>query len=233
MFTRACRLSAFFCSTNLCWSHETNRLQMLDDSKSLKRSTQRYQIFLILMMAGGLYKIFESPNNTLGIVDKIFFAVVLVTLLGLYLFITALKGNEVAVCTYVNGLLEFRSRFSISQPENQTFAKDSIVICVNTCFAYMLCIDSVIVPAFSVYALHYVDPCKPSLTGYFVLPGCYNQASHSKQFKFIRVMFDHVSKLLLLVTNHWFWTFGNSIVGISVAGLLVLCTITLGKHLQW
>lgn len=68
-------------------------------------------------------------------------------------------------------------------------------------FGYSLVFGGCIVPFGFVHALHWQNPCKATLAGYWLIPKCYStpNADH--------ITADFVVRLLVFLVNHWMYSF--------------------------
>lgn len=97
---------------------------------------------------------------------------------------------------------------------------------LNVLFAHAMYITSIILPIGFVYGLHWMDPCKPSLAGYWLIGECSENALHSP------LSVCPFTKITILLLNHWAWQFGYSITIFVIAGIQILCAMSLQSYLR-
>lgn len=229
LFLKACKLSEYFGSSLLHWNDAACKLEISNKSKAVKINMLLYTLFVVSMLIGFIYAVSYNIQQ-FDAVNLMLFCGNCVCLLGLHFAMVVINRNAHLICSYVNhGVLES----SKSDPNNNSpkIAKESIVFRINTFFAHIIFIDSILIPFLVVYALHFVDPCKPSLNGFLLLP-CHNYPlseleTYKTSYKLILA-----EKIALFLINHWFWAFGWSIAGTCNSGIFALGSISLSHLLQ-
>lgn len=93
---------------------------------------------------------------------------------ALYFNLHRNKGNLLA--NYFNNLLSFRKIFEQNEPSKfqtgKPFSKMAVLSRWNILLFYFLLLTPSTLSTVFVLSLHWTSPCKPSLTGYFLLRGC-------------------------------------------------------------
>lgn len=133
----------------------------------------------------------------------------------------ALNRENSALCLYINGLLEYQHKLSAFRSPS---ALTTIQI-LNLFYAYGFYVTCFGLPLICVYAFHWSNPCKFALAGCWILPECHKMFSTSPYI-------GSFSKLLLVLANHWVWSFGSIASLLAVSGVQILCTMTLHSSLE-
>lgn len=104
-----------------------------------------------------------------------------------------LKKHEIV--HYCSGLLQFHEKHSTYL---EIEIKASLLIRINTLVAHAALISAVAIPLVFVHGLHLLNPCKPSLVGYWLIPDC----SKAHMPRFIKPLVH----CLVIILNHWLWS---------------------------
>lgn len=99
---------------------------------------------------------------------------------------------------YVNGNLQFIEQYKEHETKNR---KSLGIQKLSIMLGYMIFISGSSMPFMIVYGLHWKNPCKPSLAGYWLLGKCNGRGSNLKYWNL-------TLKILVLLWNHWLWNVG-------------------------
>lgn len=137
-----------------------------------------------------------------------------------YIHQLRIKSSEIAVL--FNSIFQLDSTY----PNTCKARRDSnpVQIKAMVAFAYILVLTAVLYPIGCVYGLHWINPCKTTLVGYWLIRKCY---SGIEAKTFADSVVDLVSKFVVLLANHWVWSFSfhascfgtGAIHGLAVASL--------------
>lgn len=230
LFSKACRLSESLGSTKIHWNKLTSRLSVnTGHNKIFQIKLKAYLLFLLVFISAGLYEFIIVKSKASSLFNQILFALATQTLITLFFLILSFEKHKTTVCFYVNGLFELIRKLS-SKTCYKTKSGSSIVTNVNIGFAYMCYLYAIMFPIFFVYCLHWMDPCKPSLNGYFILAACKNPGKNSHD---PLKMVDFGLKLTLLLGNYCVWSFAVNIAAIVIPAVQILSTISFKNCIEW
>lgn len=140
--------------------------------------------------------------------------------------------NAHSICVYINGLLTFsemgsKSKYSQSSCKNLTFISQA-----NIYFAYIFHASIIAFPIAYLYGVHMMFPCNPSLVGYFLNPVCWNDTPGFLQAFSVFQLVTYSLKFIILLINHWIWSFGAQITALVITVILIICPISFGIALK-
>lgn len=104
------------------------------------------------------------------------------------------RSSEIVL--FLNSLFQFDSMYPSSK---DTVRSMSLKSKISIAFAYGILLSSFLMPAGYIHGLHWHNPCKPAMVGYWIIPECY---LNSQGFNSI---IGFGVKLLILLLNHWLW----------------------------
>ncbi len=107
---------------------------------------------------------------------------------------------------------------------NSCFSSRLLVNILLYILVPMVLVSSAIFPLLFVFGLHLINPFKPSLVGYFVLPECHH-GLHS-QISVVQIMLGFFVKAAAFVGNKWVWFFfGAHGVVFVIVTVHIICTL--------
>lgn len=134
-----------------------------------------------------------------------------------------------SIIAFVNGLLQFASRYGKTKSTTLR-SRSTIIVKLNLLFAHVMYWTGLIMPIAITYGIHFKNPCKPSLPGYWWLEECGNHDWNNLGQQ--RSHFDKVLKVILFLFNHWLWSFGIHVSVFVIGGVQILCTSSLKDFLE-
>lgn len=186
----------------------------------------RYKTFIYTVIIGILFiqclffQQFSSVNPP-NISDTFlgFFCLMLNGLQACYLQFTLLHGSTLEY--FLNIILKF------SRKNTQNFMKSkysgNIVESFNLVLVPMLMFSiTIFIPCF-VFGLHWINPCKPSLLGYFLLDECRGiRYLYSGYFFELRKV---LLKISVYIVNLWMWYFGAFCICFVTSAISLICPV--------
>lgn len=139
------------------------------------------------------------------------------TVSNFHINICRIKSPEIAA--FINGLIQFdqmypKKKLQFSKLTFQEFA------CVVT--VYGLYVSSLIFPFGAVFGFHWIDPNKPSLAGYWLIP-----KPHDFTDNILTKVTVFGIKTVVIMFNYWAWSFVLTGPGFVVALLQNVCVNTI------
>lgn len=71
-------------------------------------------------------------------------------------------------------------------------------------FAHTITLTAILFPIGVVHGMHWINPCKTTLVGYWLIRKCY---SGTEAATFTDTLVDFGSKFGVIMVNHWLWSF--------------------------
>ncbi len=129
------------------------------------------------------------------------------------------KGPELKV--YLNSLSKFTKRHKPRIPlRNETeFSSKSLLEWLHLLLVPLLIVSAVVIPPLLVLGLHLINPCKPSLIGYFVLVECHK--TKNIPTKIVHTVLNFIVKIVVFLGNIWILWFAFH----GAIALVILVTI--------
>lgn len=124
------------------------------------------------------------------------------------------------IAQFCNGLFQFDEMFPCVGNESWTPLK----IKINKMMVYCAAITAVALPPGFAYALHWNNPCKSSLVGYWFIPECHG--IHMPQ------VIGCLVKCFVIFLNHWMWSFNMHGAVFAVAVLTTLSVSSIHQFIQ-
>lgn len=123
------------------------------------------------------------------------------------------KGQDIT--NFCNALFQFDEIYGTMQlMENRVPFRIWLIMIMG----YSIVISTIAIPLGFVYGLHWMNPCKASLVGYWLLPECYGRMS------------TFSIKLAMMLLNHWMVSMSIHSAGFLVS---VLTTMSVGSIQQF
>lgn len=116
------------------------------------------------------------------------------------------NGNLFAM--YLNNLLRFEARYqqTYKRPTTiSTFSISSHLERFNILLALILLILPVLFPPLFILGFHWANPCKASLTGFFILSDCCTTYALTFPNFLLQAFINRVAKTAIFLGNIWIW----------------------------
>ncbi len=197
------------------------------ETKKLRYKTCTHTVLAIIIFLqltfGARFNFGNAPN----IFDKFlaFFCLWCNGIQTCYLQFSRL--NQYNLESFLNSILKFsrKNTDTLAKPKEQSDGLETFKLVLVP----MLMISiTIFVPCF-VFGLHWINPCKPSLLGYFLLEECYNNTNlyQGYLYLFIRVVF----KLCICILNVWMWYFSAFCVCFFTSAISLISPLILSKSI--
>lgn len=230
LFVKTCQFPKYLGSADIEWNIELLKLTAANAHGSqLKRKILLHRFLLLVLLSGGINKYFHASfSNEFSSVDQMLLGVALIVLLWGQFYLTSVKTHSQDFCTYVNGLkfLVMKNTSTCAKSEKGSFETVSVFL------GYIIYISTFVVPVAFIYGLHSINPCKPSLAGYFLLFACQDTRNAANIDSTIYKIVSHFMQFCLLLLNHWFWAFGFNVAGFVFINLMILCNLSFVDQLK-
>ncbi len=234
LFSLTVRIAQSLGSILLRWNIKTQKMNLVSNySHKNKKLKQKLVIQAVLLLIMAFQGIFLMPafqqTKSYNFIVKIVYG------FGLVIFSTHFQvqvclRQATNICLYVNGILQFQTKYrniatnGISGP---MFTRPlSLIERMNVFYAYAYCPSMLCLPIAYIYGLHWMDPCKPSIIGYWLIPECgtyWNSGNWIWSFS---------GKLVVFVINHWTWSFSLNVSTLVICGIQILCTLSLRGFIE-
>lgn len=227
------RLLLFLCrSMGLHWNMPfkvSTRTQTLIPGSVIHKKLLRRQCILYATLIITLLLQNMRGDSTINstILEKFLTVFVVTAHTTFVVHLTALINKSEEIILYINGLLNFLQKF----PVLVNMKRSTLLIeGVNVLFAVGVFFNVNATGVILIYLFHWVNPCKGSLIGYWLLVECSNGDSLETPWMQI------IPKGGLLLGNHLLWNFGCSacifvMTCILNVGILILIDCT--KIFYW
>lgn len=226
-FRKACFLSESLGSVLIHWNEKKSILEVVtSDYAGVVRFRRklRFHLLIVLILAyGGYFKYrkYLQSHSQLVWTEEMLFAITLVVMIWANLYVRECQAKSSQICFYINSLLNY-PKLNIEK-----CIKYSNMEKLNILYIYSAFCSVSVVPALYIYALHWCNPCKPTIAGFWLLSECRSPLNITTQW-FLR----KILKFGILYTNHWMWNFGMNVSLIAVCGIMVLSTMTLRRYIE-
>lgn len=207
------------------WDSKNHKLLTVGNLRNqLKRHKWKCTIYIlyVLLLIVQYYTITYCTNQW---TDSIVFGVTLVSNVTSCMCSISLQKNASASCTFVNGLLSFaRIHKHVKSHSNRNYSE-----ILSLCLAKILYLSILLFPLINVFGLHWSNPCKPAIAGYWLIGQCRIVGGYKDLY------FDIISgvqKVFVLIVNYFIWMFGMKNLILACCGLLILCPHSLQDGLK-
>lgn len=226
-FSKLCLLSESLDSVLVKWDHQNKKISVVSNIKTERRKLIKkcfiHAILVLVLLQGG-YQAFSSSQTQSNWGDFTLFSATAICNSGALLLTLSCQSNASTICMYINGLLEYSSKHGYGNGSTQNLNKRSFMAAGNLLLAHLLYWSIILIPVVLFYGFHLLDPCKPAVTGYWLIPQC-NALGSILPGKWWCMLL--ILKLLVLFGNHLMWSFVVNVGGLISSGLSILCTETL------
>lgn len=223
-FTVCCFLAESTGSVCLHWDRQAKRLSLqknfAKNKKRLEIKTIFHALLIGILFFGGLHKLYVTKSKATYPGESFLFGFAMLCMIWLHVLFVSLRLKASTVCQYVNGIFHLADTFKQSNSKR----KLPLVIFIDVAYAYMTCYVYTVFPFCFVYGLHWLQPCKSSLMGYWLLPECSSSSLCESPNSFV--------KLVIFLINHWMWSMGFHAGALGLCGVLIMCTVTMWEYLN-
>lgn len=89
-------------------------------------------------------------------------------------------------------------------PSKTKTSETTLITILYLAIVHIAMITSMVFPVGFSHFLHWQNPCKSPLAGYWLIPMC---LAGSLRSNMISVLMDFLSQLCVIMANHWLWSF--------------------------
>lgn len=189
LFSIICRLVNILKILPIQFDAKSRTVNLVDTLRSTTFSCYFKTLLVILITCQCLHKKNNSP------VDDTLSWICLAFLLSGLFFVHEFRRKASEIGLYVNALFQFHS----IHPNTNKLTRITIRAKANILFVYGLLIGVATIPIGFTYGLHWQNPCKATIAGYWSIQEC-RANSHYKCN-----IFCHFRKCIVFLLNHWLW----------------------------
>lgn len=222
LFDLLCRISTNLEILPVIWNFKNFTLtfpKTLEFQKKFDRVCKNTNIHLLYMMII-LCQVFYFRNcnfsSSSKFIDLVLYGRTVFGELETHAFMVTVLNEPIILRFYVNGIVQICRK---TKPFRKSH--NSLIRKLNFAFAYTLVPGCAVMHFIYIYGMHFISPCKPSLTGYKLIPEC-----HSFENEFVAGFFHIWSlpiKLIILGLNFWALGLGVYMATFVVSGVITLC----------
>lgn len=231
LFGKCCKLCEFFGTVQTHWDVSQTKLGLKQhqdaQTKYFYIRVLALAFFILLLITFGLKKLLTVDLQKYDLFENLLFGMTVLLMAWAICCIIACEKNSAASCVYINGLLSLSTL--ISKPSHIKIPKLGLFQALNLMLAYATYYAiGWMLPFIFVWTLHWQNPCKASIVGYWLIPVCLKEHGVSFILKCLSVPI----KMLVLGVNHLVWWYAMSSTAIVVSGFLAMGTQTLHSYLE-
>lgn len=212
------QVAYFLHSLSFSWDAKQSRVILLspcENFRILKRGTVIHTCIFLFMGIGIIYSKRQSMFQIIILAHE------MLMLSACFTLMQAFNKHASEVCQYINGHLSYpRPQGCLNFQQRNT----SVTCAFCMLYAYALFPLLFLVSFVCVYGLHAYNPCKATLLGYWLLPEC-----HSQSFN---LFVNFAVKFVVLLTNHWIWSYAFSAITVEIGVIILLGTLTFLDNLK-
>lgn len=232
-----CRVASSLQSVLIRWNPTNQNLSLKNNGQGPAFQKSYYLLFcktlvhalmIVVIIIQG-YLTFSDQNNDSTFSDRFLFGVGLVYLLSSHSDLHLCRTQASTICLYVNGMLEFGKRYK-NNPRNRKKRQNLLIEDLNRSFAYGFFMTMTLLQVVYLYGLHWKHPCRPSVAAYWLIPECHWNGNQIQ--KVSCQIWNILLKMVIFLWNHWMWSFSLHTGLFVIAGIQILCSISLGPHIQ-
>ncbi len=126
-------------------------------------------------------------------------------------FIQFCRRNGNILEIYLNNLFAFKEKYGpykTGVSYDVSLPKIRIIDCLNLLLIPGILFTSVVLAPCHVLGIHWWNPCKPSLTGYFLLEECHQNLKVRMNVEIVQKIITNGVKATVFIVDLWVWWFG-------------------------
>lgn len=225
LYILSCKLVRSIANVQFDYSTNARGLQLAYENHSCRSLLGNWRCCLSILF--NIYIVQCTLAENIGKIEKLvswsFLGIVMVcqivTLAAIH------KHSSIRHC--VNALFQMERIL----PKHLINRRKQFVQKANVMFAYSTIPTEIIIPIVFAHGLHWINPCKPTLAGFWLIPSC------KKTFKsehtvpgFTKLNF--IIKLVVILVNHWQWSFIFLMAGYTICIIQTLAMIALQQFVD-
>lgn len=230
--TWCCRLAECFYTVPFKLDRRLRYIGMpATESKAVRNTRYAFMFSTVLALLQGLYvlgKIKYNPPYKINLFYQLTCQYNLMVQVTTLVYMMTFLKHAKSVAKYVNGILEFHRNYLRKTDGKEMKAQDrSTKQKFGLMFARIFFPNCLLHPLVFVIGLHWSQPCKPSLMGYWMLEECSfeNNTGSSSILGF-------AVKILVFLANMWIWTIVVSLFLLGMGLLPIQCTLSLVEYIK-
>lgn len=131
---------------------------------------------------------------------------------------------------FLNSMLKFPQRFPIVL-QNRSL-NQPLIQKVKSVIPHLIFLTIIFQPFFYIWAIHWWNPCKPAIAGYWVLPECGIAKPSQLLGELIMSKLTIICRVVVLALNNWMWLYGSSSACVFSCILHTLSVTTICEYLK-
>lgn len=238
IFSKICKISESLKGFLCYWDSQNGKMYLKNSLKDRHIFLHRLSVYGLviatLFLQGSSHFQSELVQKRLTFTDQFLYAFGLLCHLSDFVGLVACYQNRVYIYLYVNGLVRFHAQHNYRQSQQTNHGPAYVSI---RKLLYCSCIFAMFITWFALpimysYGLHWINPCKPSLAGYWLLPECHFRLHEKFGNGLLIGVLDTTLKVVIMLANHWIWVFGTNNAILTLGGLLLMCTVSLKECIE-
>lgn len=180
----------------------------------------------LFTLVSTMYAIQFLRSKDIAGAEKVINGIFLAVLLCCVSHVQVGRTKTAEMVVLLNALLQFDS-----------IHKDKVVVRrfrsirdrMNILFVQSIILSVVVVPIGYVYGFHWMQPCKPSIVGYFVIDECHSWPMAKSLFQ---KTWDKLAKICVFMLNHWMWSYGLHGAAFCTCAFLTITTSRIRSFIE-
>lgn len=180
-------------------------------SAHLILTKRRYLFAAILIAIYALQCICRSNGASVDI-GVVLAWVLLIMLMVSGCYVLEVRRKSIEIRDSINAIFQLDSIL----PDKSKKTGTSLAFKVNIAFGYAALLTVLLEPIVIVHGIHWVNPCKDTLVGYWLIPRCHSDGENS--------CMGFLLRLCVMSSNHWMWSFvgHGAVFGLTIMQLLTV-----------
>lgn len=216
LLSHLCMLAHFTRNLEIKFNPNTSQVTVDGDSNMVSISKWRYVLSVVLSIIYILQLVFEGDNSQ---PESVLAWVLLIMIVAGHTYVIDIrrKASEIRDC--INALHQLNFILP-DKSEKQPL----LLLKLYVAFVYTTVVTALILPAMIVHGLHWINPCKPTLVGYWIIPSC--------QPKVVDSSVDILVQACVILMNHWLWSFIVHATVFGASSIHILAVISIQQFIQ-
>lgn len=234
LFSTICSISASLGSLIVTWDNNLRALvyniKDSDDAVALTKKTQklkRLTNFHTLAVLIVILQFLLGSNTSVFVKAQEVIAIGIMQCLNSHLHSCRIRAQDLIV--YINGHFQFYDMY-YHRRRKKGQVQITITEKLNKLFAQVFALTGLTFPT-AVSAVHYMDPCRASLPGYWLLEEC-NPTKSTILNHTVLTIKSILARIAIFICSQWIWQFGVNASVFVNGGLMALATTGIKEHLE-
>lgn len=222
LFANLCQLAYSLRNLRIKYNPNLQKVSLKDQELARFRLAWRYYIAALLTIVVAIQCIFKKNDNPMESVLSWLSLFVLVIGQG---FVRELTKKPEEITFLFNTIFRLDSVL----PDIGENKRTPLLIKMNIMLVHASMLTVFIAPIGFVYGQHWINLCKPSLAGYWLIPMCKSTSGYPST---TQASIDFFVKFFILLFNHWLWMFTIGAACTVTPGILTLVSICLQQFIE-